>query len=76
MGQTHVLQFFEEDVANFLREHRISFSRPESVMQAVNALTRDLATSVAFAVNDVRLQRGNDRFAAYAVINDRDAAIR
>lgn len=41
-------------------------------MQAVNALTRDLATSVAFAVNDVRLQRGNDRFAAYAVINDRD----
>jgi hypothetical protein len=41
-------------------------------MQAVNALTRDLATSVAFAVNDVRLQRGNDRFAAYAIINDRE----
>ncbi len=97
MGQTHVLQFFEEDVANFLREHRVSFfrdlklagksgfdhkfdfafaerdKRPESVMRAVNALTRDFATSVAFAVNDVRLQRGNERFAAYAVINDREA---
>lgn len=97
MGQTHVLQFFEEDVAAFLREkelpsiHRVKLSgrsgfdhhfdfafaatrrRPESVMQAVNALTRDLATSVAFAVNDVRLQRGDDAFAAFAMVNDRDA---
>ena len=96
MGQTHVLQFFEEDVAAFLREkqvpyfrglklsgrsgfdHHFDFAfaatgrRPESVMQAVNALTRDLATSVAFAVNDVRLQRGSDAFTAYAIVNDRD----
>lgn len=48
--------------------------RPESVMQAVNLLTRDLATSVAFAVNDVRLQRRKDDFLAYAVINDRESA--
>lgn len=46
--------------------------RPESVMQAVNLLTRDLATSVAFAVNDVRLQRHTDDFLAYAIINDRE----
>jgi hypothetical protein len=96
MGQTHVLQFFEEDVEAFLREKQIPFfrglklsgrsgfdhhfnfafpetkSRPETVMQAVNALTRDLATSVAFAVNDVRLQRRKDSFAAYAIINDRE----
>lgn len=48
--------------------------RPESVMQAVNLLTRDLATSVAFTVNDVRLQRGRDDFLAYAIINDREIA--
>ncbi|HRI81343.1 MAG TPA: DUF1828 domain-containing protein, partial [Opitutaceae bacterium] len=97
MGQSHVLQFFQEDVAAFLREkqvpcirgvklsgrsgfdHHFDFvfaaagRRPESVMQAVNVLTRDLATSVAFAVNDVRLQRGNQAFSAYAMVNDRDA---
>ncbi len=96
MGQTQVLQFFEEDVALFLRERNVPYfrnfklsgrsgfdhhfdfgfpslgARPDAVMQAVNALTRDLATSVAFAVNDVRLQRGNDAFVAYAVINDRE----
>ncbi|MEO6243892.1 MAG: DUF1828 domain-containing protein [Opitutaceae bacterium] len=96
MGQTQVLQFFEEDVASFLREKSVPFFRnfklsgrsgfdhhfdfgfpsvgvrPDAAMQAVNALTRDLATSVAFAVNDVRLQRGNDSFVAYVVINDRD----
>jgi hypothetical protein len=96
MGQAHVLQFFEEDVAAFLHEKHVPFfrgvklsgrsgfdhhfdfafpqmgKRPESVMQAVNALTRDLATSVAFAVNDVRIQRGNTAFSAYAIVNDRD----
>lgn len=96
MGQAHVLQFFEEDVANFLREKTIPFfpgiklpgrsgfdhhfdfafpqtgRRAESVMQAANTLTRDLATSVAFAVNDVRLLRGGSEFAAYAIINDRE----
>jgi len=97
MGQTHVLQFFEEDVAGFLREKQVPFfrgfklagrsgfdhhfdfafaatgRRPESIMQAVNILTRDFATSVAFAVNDVRLQRGDEAFAAAAIVNDRDA---
>jgi hypothetical protein len=97
MGQTEVLQFFEEDVAGFLRERQVPFfrgfklagrsgfdhhfdfaftetgRRPETVMQAVNVLTRDFATSVAFAVNDVRLQRGNETFAAAAIVNDRDA---
>lgn len=96
MGQAHVLQFFEEDVAAFLHEKHVPFfrgvklsgrsgfdhhfdfafpqmgKRAESVMQAVNALTRDLATSVAFAVNDVRIQRGNSAFSAYAIVNDRD----
>lgn len=46
--------------------------RPEIIMQAINALSRDLATSTAFAVNDVRLQRGRDEVRAFAVINDRD----
>lgn len=97
MGQTHVLQFFEEDVAAYLNEKKVSYfrtiklpgrsgfdhtfdfafskrgRRPESVMQAANSLTRDLATSIAFAVNDVQLQRSSGDFAAYAIINDRDA---
>jgi hypothetical protein len=46
--------------------------KPESVMQAINSLTRDLATSVAFAVNDVRLLRGPETVAAYAIVNDRE----
>lgn len=96
MGQPHVLQFFEEDVAAFLLEKNIPFipgvkftgrsgldhhfdfafpklgRRPESVMRAANMLTRDFATSVAFAVNDVRLQRGEKNFVAHTIINDRD----
>jgi hypothetical protein len=47
--------------------------KPESVLQAINSLTRDLATSMAFAVNDVRLLRGPEAVGAYAVINDREA---
>ena len=98
MGQAQVLQFFEEDVAAYLRERKVPFfrslnlagrsgfhhhfdfgfasvgARPEAVLQAANALTRDWATSVAFAVNDVRLQRGDDAFVAYAMINDRESA--
>jgi hypothetical protein len=46
--------------------------KPESVLQAINSLTRDLATSLAFAVNDVRLLRGTDAVGAYAVVNDRE----
>ncbi len=99
MGQSHVLQFFQEDVAAFLTEksipyfssikfsgksgfdHRFDFafpkmgSRPEASMQAINNLTRDVATSVAFAVHDVQLQRGNEAdFMSYAIINDREFA--
>ena len=46
--------------------------KPESVLQAINSLTRDLATSVAFAVNDVRLLRGPEALGAFAVMNDRE----
>lgn len=96
MGQTQVLQFFEEDVAAFLSERGVPFfrglklsgksgfdhhfdfglpairGRSESVLQAFNTLTRDQATSIAFAVNDVRLLRGRDAFGAFALINDRE----
>lgn len=46
--------------------------RPESVLHPANVLTRDLATSIAFAVNDVRLLRGRDDFEARVIINDQD----
>lgn len=96
MGQTHVLQFFEEDVAAFLNENSIPFfrglklsgksgfdhhfdfglpairQRHEGIIQAFNSLSREQATSIAFAVNDVRLVRGKGNFDAYAIINDRE----
>lgn len=96
MGQTQVLQFFEEDVAAFLRENNVPFfpglklsgksgfdhhfdfglpargKHPEGVLQALNTLSRDQATSIAFAVNDVRLSRGRGTFNAYAIVNDRE----
>ena len=99
MGQSHVLQFFQEDVEAFLIDksipyfpgiklpgksgfdHRFDFafpktgSRPESSMQAINNLTRDVATSLAFAVHDVRQQRGGEAdFVSYAIVNDRESA--
>jgi hypothetical protein len=46
--------------------------KPEGILQAVNLLTRDIATSVAFAVNDVRLLRGDQSVGAFAIINDRE----
>jgi hypothetical protein len=45
-------------------------TRRETVLQAINHLSRDFAMSVAFAVNDVRLLRGADSFGATAIIND------
>ena len=96
MGQTQVLQFFEEDVAAFLAERSVPFfrglklpgksgfdhhfdfgllavrQRSEGVLQALNTLSRDQATSIAFAVNDVRLLRGRESFGAFALINDRE----
>ena len=47
--------------------------QPERILQAINLLTRDNAASVAFAVNDVRLLRGDDALGAFVMINDRDA---
>lgn len=94
MGQAQVLQFFEEDVARYLKEKQVPFvrgvklagrsgfdhhfnfvlpaqqGRQETVLQAINHLNRDNAMSVAFAVNDVRLQRGQDIFGAMAIVND------
>jgi hypothetical protein len=96
MGQTHVAQFFEEDVRAFLDDknipyvtdvklsgrsgfdHRFSFvlpktkARPQAILHVINTLTRDLATSVAFAVHDVRIQRENGDLTAFTIINDRD----
>ena len=60
-------------------DHKFSFILPktklrsQAILHGINALTRELATSVAFAVNDVRSQRDNDDIKAYAIINDRDA---
>ena len=48
-------------------------TRRETVLQAINYLSRDYAMSVAFAVNDVRLLRGADNFNAAAIVNDTEA---
>lgn len=85
-----VARFLQESRIPFIRgvkfsgrsgfDHHFVFAlpgmdgRPDSVLHAANVLTRDLATSVAFAVNDVRLQRGKNAFEARVVINDQDQA--
>lgn len=48
-------------------------TQPEGVLRAINALRRDTAMSMAFAVEDVRHIRGHDALGAFAVINDSDA---
>jgi len=48
--------------------------RPEFALLAANNLTRDLATSIAFMVNDVRIQRGKDQFQAKVIVNDQERA--
>jgi hypothetical protein len=59
-------------------DHKFSFILPktklrsQAILHGINALTRELATSVAFAVNDVRGQRDNDDIKAYSIINDKD----
>ncbi|MBM4047072.1 MAG: DUF1828 domain-containing protein [Planctomycetes bacterium] len=56
-------------------DHKFDFgfpktrTKPERVMQTVNRLTKDLATSIAFAVGDVVGAR-RDPLKAFAVIND------
>lgn len=46
-----------------------SLSRPQRVVRAINILSKDNATSFAFAVNDVRALR-TDALGAVAIIND------
>jgi hypothetical protein len=93
-AREEVLQFFREDVEEFLRaahvpifrdvklsgqsglDHHFDIGLPadvrhtERVLQAVNSLRRDNATSLAFSVEDVRKLRGQDALGAFAMIND------
>lgn len=97
-AQSHVQQFFTEDVAAFLKTREVPFFRdfklsgrsgfdhhfdfafpttrekPQRVLVAINTLTRDRATSTAFAVNDVRLARGPETLQAFALVNDEESA--
>jgi hypothetical protein len=45
------------------------------VLQAVNRLTRDHATSLAFMVGDVMRARGEESLVAYAFLNDQDGEL-
>jgi hypothetical protein len=98
-AQTHVQQFFTEDVALFLKTNHVPFFRdfklsgrsgfdhhfdfafpttkekPQRILVAINALTRDRATSTAFAVSDVRLARGPETLQAFAWINDQESGV-
>jgi hypothetical protein len=47
---------------------------PEGVVQAINRLTKDRATSLAFMVADVELERGRGSFRAFAFVNDDEEA--
>jgi hypothetical protein len=83
-----VARFLKESHVPFIRgikfsgrsgfDHHFVFAfpsmadRPDSVLHPANVLTRDLATSIAFAVNDVRLQRGKNAFEARVIINDQE----
>jgi hypothetical protein len=98
-AQTHVQQFFSQDVALFLKDRDVPFFRdfklsgrsgfdhhfdfafpttrakPQRVLVAINALTRERATSTAFAVSDVRLARGPEPLQAFALINDQESTV-
>jgi hypothetical protein len=98
-AQTHVQQFFTEDVALFLKTNNVPFFRdfklsgrsgfdhhfdfafpttkekPQRILVAINALTRDRTTSTAFAVSDVRLARGPETLQAFAWINDQESGV-
>ncbi len=56
-------------------DHKFDFGlpktpdKPQRVLQAINNLTKDNATSLAFAIADVRVIRG-DPLGAFAMIND------
>jgi len=47
---------------------------PEGVVQTINRLTKDRATSLAFMVADVELERGKGSFRAFAFVNDEEEA--
>ena len=59
-------------------DHKFDFAipprgdKPEGVIQAINHLTRERATSLAFMVSDVERERGKGNLRAYAFINDSD----
>lgn len=48
---------------------------PEGVVQAINRLTKDRATSLAFMVADVELERGKGSLRAFAYMNDEEEAL-
>ena len=62
-------------------DHKFDFAipphgnRPEGVVQAINHLTRERATSLAFMVSDVERERGKGNLTAYAFINDSDDSV-
>jgi Domain of unknown function DUF1829 len=98
-AQTHVQQFFTEDVALFLKTNDVPFFRdfklsgrsgfdhhfdfafpttkeePQRILVAINGLTRDRATSAAFAVSDVRLAAVQRRCKRLRLINDQESAL-
>jgi Domain of unknown function DUF1829/Domain of unknown function DUF1828 len=49
--------------------------KPQRILVAINALSRDRATSTALAVSDVRLARGPETLQAFALINDQESAL-
>jgi hypothetical protein len=62
-------------------DHKFDFAiqprgeKPEGVIQAINHLTKERATSLAFMVSDVERERGKGNLTAYAFINDADGSI-
>ncbi|MFM2083066.1 MAG: hypothetical protein RL380_1757 [Verrucomicrobiota bacterium] len=62
-------------------DHKFDFAiqprgnKPEGVIQAINQLTKDKATSMAFMISDVERERGKGNLAAYAFINDSDGRV-
>lgn len=50
-------------------------TKPEGVLQAVNRLTKDRATSIAFMVADVELERGKSSIRPYAFLNDEEESL-
>lgn len=62
-------------------DHKFDFgiaattNHPEGILQTINRLTKDQATSLAFMVGDVKLARGETTLSAYAFLNDEENEI-